>query len=102
MCLKCVSRQGLYVGELLLCLSQLVLEIAKTSDPNFSLVFPIKVVLIKIVHITTCSSVLGPSMFNAPVCATEVYNLKTTDRYTTPSNEFLIKNTCTRFKFTFL
>ena len=80
MCLKCVSRQGLYVGELLLCLSQLVLEIAKTSDPNFSLVFPLKVVLIKIVHITTCSSVLGPSMFNAPVCATEVYNLKTTDR----------------------
>lgn len=73
MCLKCVSRQGLYVGELLLSLSQLVLEIAKTSDPNFSLVFPIKVVLIKIVHITTCSSssVLGPSMFNAPVCATD-------------------------------
>ena len=44
---KCVSGQGLHSGRLCLGLTQIVSEIAKKIDPNLSLAFLIKGVLIK-------------------------------------------------------
>ena len=46
-CVKCLSGLGHFVGQLDLCLSKKVKEIATNTDPNFSLAFLIKVVVIK-------------------------------------------------------